>query len=161
MLVGVSNKFYLIIIISRFIHISSCVMCQCWYPLILVLSCFRRQASLYQQLNCPLLAVQGREPKQRQFSGITRQDSIRKCVAQFLEVIIRLSRQILCVIRRWLSFDSRQKAVLQSIVQDKTSRWRQHCDLLRNARVILAQCSSNDVMTFMIWRQNSLSYVIT
>ena len=49
-LVGVSNQFYLIIIISRFIHISSCVMCQCWYPLILVLSCFRRQASLYQQL---------------------------------------------------------------------------------------------------------------
>ena len=46
-----SNKLYLIIIISRFIHISSCVKCQCWYPLILVLSCFRRQASLYQQLN--------------------------------------------------------------------------------------------------------------
>ena len=51
MLVGVSNTFYLIIIISRFIHISSCVMCQCWHPLILVLSCFRRQVSLYQQLN--------------------------------------------------------------------------------------------------------------
>ena len=30
----------------------------------------------------------------------------------------------LCVIRRWLSFDSRQKAVLQSIVQDKTT----HCN---------------------------------
>ena len=68
----------------------------------------------------PLLAVQGREPKQRQFSGITRQDSISKCVAQFLEVIIRLSRQ--------------------------TSRWRQHCDLLRNARVIdlVRQCSPSD-----------------
>ena len=51
MLVGVSNKFDLIIIISRFIHISSCVMFQCWHPLILVLSCFRRQASLYQQFN--------------------------------------------------------------------------------------------------------------
>ena len=72
----------------------------------------------------PLLAVQGRKPKQRHFSGITRQDSIRKCVAQFLEVIIRLSRQ--------------------------TSRWRQHCDMLRNARAMLAYCSRNDVMTFTL-----------
>ena len=72
-----------------------------------------------------LLAVQGRKPKQRHFSGIMRQDSIRKLVAQFLEVIIRLSRQ--------------------------TSRWRQHCDLLRNARVMLAQCSRNDVMTFTLF----------
>ena len=80
----------------------------------------------------PLLVVQGREPKQRQFSGITRQDSIRKCVAQFLEVIIRLSRQ--------------------------TSRWRQHCDLLRNARrVILAQCSSNGVMTFMTLKKREFT----
>ena len=86
-------------------------------------------------VNFHFLLYRDGHPNKRQFSGITRQDSISKCVAQFLEVIIRLSRQ--------------------------SSRWRQHCDLLRNARVILAQCSSNDVMTFMIWRQNSLSYVIT
>ena len=72
-----------------------------------------------------LIAVQGRKPKQRNFSGIMRQDSIRKCVAQFLDVIIRLSRQ--------------------------TSRWRQPCDMLRNARAMLAYCSRNDVMTFTLF----------
>ena len=72
----------------------------------------------------PLPAVQGRKPKQRHFSGITRQDSIRKFIAQFLEVIIRLSRQ--------------------------NSRWRKYCDMLRNARAMLAYCSRNDVMTFML-----------
>ena len=33
----------------------------------------------------------------------------------------RCLHNILCVIRHWLSFDSRQKAVLQIIAQDKTS----------------------------------------
>ena len=50
MLVGVSHKVYLIIIIGRFIHTSSCVRCQFCHPLILLLSCILRQVSLYQQL---------------------------------------------------------------------------------------------------------------
>ena len=128
MLVGVSNTLYLIIIISRFIYISSYVMCQCLHPLILVRSCFRRMPAsitvevryLLYTSQFPLVAVQGRKPKQRHFSGIMRHDSIRTCVAHFLEVIIRLSSQ--------------------------TSRWRQHCDMLRNARAMLSYCSCNDVM---------------
>ena len=50
MLVGVSNKFYLIVIISRFIYISCCVMSQCCHPLIMLLSCLLRQVNLYKQL---------------------------------------------------------------------------------------------------------------
>ena len=49
MLVNVSDKYYLIVITSRFIHIYSCVRCQCCHPLI-PLSCFFRHVSLYQQL---------------------------------------------------------------------------------------------------------------
>ena len=52
MLVGVSHnshKFYMIIIISRFIHIISCVRIQCCQPLIMILSCFLRQVRLNQQ----------------------------------------------------------------------------------------------------------------
>ena len=131
MLVGVSNKLYLIIIISRFIHISSGVMCQCWYPLILVLSCFRRQASLYQQLNWGtcftpvnfhfLLYMDGNPDN---VNSLGLRDRIPS------ENVLHSSWK--------LSFVSRDRPV---------DGGRQHCDMLRNARAVLANCSRNDVMT--------------
>ena len=43
----------------------------------------------------PLLVVQGHKTKLRHFSGIMRQDSIGKCVAQFLEILIHQMEETL------------------------------------------------------------------